>query len=330
MTLFEGPILAVGKIAGEAEYLRAETEAGALFDAWLDESFEAALERWGSDSRAALRTGSPHAFLWWPRGAERFDGPLCGVLAPSRDAVGRDYPLAVFARVDTVAAARSPHTLLLALGEFLDEAWRIVDVARRTPLTRSELALGLRQLPAPDDDVAVRAMDEYAEWCRTVRLSDGWNAVAPASIKHADDVLLAIGQGWKDGLLRLPVGNGGAGAVTLWLDIVCRVMGHAEARFSAFWSADDRALVVARGAPPVSIVEALWTRYPQPLDTSVLVGAGQDRSTFSPEGGELSMAEFLESLGENACPPTYDPRLGVSVTARSVQGDKGGQERNGT
>ena len=298
MTLFEGPIDAVGKIGGEAEYLRAETEAGALFDAWLDEGFEAGFERWGEEWKGALRKGGPHAFVWWPRDADRAGGPLCGVLAPSRDAVGRDYPLAVFARLGAEAAARSPHILFLALGAFLDEVWGIVEVARRTPVTRSELALGLRRLPAPHDDLAVRAMDEYAEWCRTVRFRDGWNALVPAGLKRTDDLLLAIDQRLEDGLLRLPVGNGGVGAVTLWLDIVGRVLGQAEARSSAFWTADDRALVIARGAPPVSIVEALWARNPElPFDVTVPLEDDPDQSgVVSAVDSDASMAEFLESL----------------------------------
>jgi type VI secretion system ImpM family protein len=298
MALFKGPIVAVGKIAGEAEYLRAETEAGALFDSWLDAGFEAAFERWGEAWRAALRKGSPYAFVWWPAVGSRTEGPLCGVLAPSRDAVGRDYPLAVFGHACVEIVDRAPHVVLLALGGFLDQVWGVIDVARCTPMTRSELSLRMRELPYPQEDEATRAAAEYDAWCQAASVREGWNAVLPVGgdMASIERIVAEIEHGAAGGLLRLPVG-GGAGAVALWLDIASRVLGGGEGTHSAFWSPDNHSLVVASESSRASVVGGLWgPKQPALIDPKAPSEPRADPGLVMATDASRSMAEFLESL----------------------------------
>ena len=102
----------------------------------MDEGTQAAHERWGAEWNTAFLMGAAYGFLWKARPD---DAHLCGIIAPSKDAVGRDYPLAVAARFSPGLFARAPHIVPLAFGDFLDEAYRVVDEARSTPMSVAEL-----------------------------------------------------------------------------------------------------------------------------------------------------------------------------------------------
>ncbi len=84
----DGSVFAIGKFAGHPEFIRADVSGEAVdsFDDWLDRGSLAALERWGAAWATTFPMGVAHGFFWGtPRDATR----ICGVVAPSRDAVGR-------------------------------------------------------------------------------------------------------------------------------------------------------------------------------------------------------------------------------------------------
>src|SRR5438067_1124396 len=109
-------VFAVGKYPGDPEYLRAEGgDLVARLGDWIDAGMMSGYERYGRAWAARFAAGLSLGFLWHGDGsAGEF---LCGVLAPSRDAVGRPYPLAIVARVPGDLAGGSAHVLPLAFGD---------------------------------------------------------------------------------------------------------------------------------------------------------------------------------------------------------------------
>jgi len=308
---------ALGKYAGYAEFVRADDDAALeRFEGWIDEGMMEAHERWGEAWRADFTMGVAHGFLWCgPRGD---DARLCGVIAPSRDSVGRDYPLAVLARVSQALIARAPHVVPLAFGAFLDDAYATVADARVVPMSPAQLRDRVRALQAAGPNDLLRAEHEYGTWCRETRLEDAWSAIFPvadpvAAAAHTLDALVTIrGQEQPDTnlLIRLPLGNAGAAAAAVWIDIVRRITHRSATSPSAFWAVDAGALLIAPGAVPRAALAELW--HPDPSNGIVFDPDLVDSDEIPPSGfrelasevregaGATSMLSFLETVGTRA------------------------------
>ncbi len=291
-------VSAIGKLVGEPEYIRADTEALASFDTWLDSSIEEAFDRWGHDWRATFRQGRSYSFLWWPPGEDSRKVPFCGVIAPSRDSVGRDYPFAVLTQVPRKIIACAPHAVPLAMGAFLNAAYSLVGEARTIPVSRTELTAKLRSIPTPREEDIVRARDVYAHWCSTIPRAEGWaSIVGDASVP--EEIAREAATRRDEESLRLPLGAGGDRAAALWLDVRGRTTGSAA--HSSFWSIHDRVLFVACGSAAQSLLGALWSEKTVPD----VAPPSPTWSAKKSSGGESSMASFLEALGSSpVLPPT--------------------------
>ncbi len=239
--------VALGKFAGYPEFLRPRETGEALdsLDTWIDEGTQTAFERWGPQWNTAFVMGAAYAFVWKARPD---DMHLCGIIAPSRDAVGRDYPLVIATRFHPALVARAPHIVPLAFGDFLDEAYRIVDEARSTPMTVESFTAQVDRIGAVAVEEALRAEAEYAEWAYQTRLDEGWGAVfgSDRPLDHAAYALESIGAALvpvrehrsleSPLVLRLPLGAGGAAAAALWFDVVRRICRWSSVVPTGFWS----------------------------------------------------------------------------------------------
>ena len=300
---FEGGV-ALGKFAGYPEFLRPGDggEAEGSLDAWLDEGTQAAHERWGPEWTAAFPRGAAFGFVW---GARSDDAHLCGVLAPSRDAVGRDYPLAVATRFLPGLVARAPHVVPLAFGDVLDEAYRVVDEARSTPLSMSDFTTRVQRIPRVTPDEVFRAEAEYSDWSVRTRLAEGWGAVFPGQhpLEEAAQALEAIGAALapvseRGGhgaslVLRLPLGAGGVGAAALWLDVVRRIGRWSSAIPRAFWAVDTQGLLLLVGKVLPRTFGELW----RPSSGNGFVCDGGESIPRSSRGGHLDPGRLLRDMG---------------------------------
>ena len=293
--------VAIGKFARHPEYLRARGDALLeTFDSWLSEGFDLAADRFGTAWRGMFQMGIPHGVLWHAGGEEGDPAEwFCGVLAPSQDSVGRQYPLAVGARISHPPFAQSVHTAPLAVGGLLDVAYATISEARGALLSRQELDERLRAIEPPGSDAFTRAEMEYAEWCASTPADVGWSALFPSDDPVAT-ARTAIGHltaavARPRVVLRLPIGAAPAGATALWLDVLRRV---GVPLSSAFWAVYDGALLVTRGAPEPALVGCLWMRgaaTESMLDLSDLhapVRSSGVRSALS----SSNMRSFLDSL----------------------------------
>jgi type VI secretion system protein ImpM len=286
-------------------------------EAWIDEGMLAAHERWGAPWAAAFPMGLAQAFLWSGPG----DGKLlCGVLAPSRDAVGRDYPLAVASRFSVDVTQGAPHVAPLAFGDLLEASYAVVDDARRAPMNVEELAHRLAHIPsARADDVAL-ARAEYDAWCSRTPMEQAWGAVfqAPDPLAYAAVTLhslrgvLASIRGREAPRtpigVRLPLGRGGPAAAALWLDVVRRMCRWALTVPTAFWSAEQGVLSLYVGAVGEGALGDLWPCGPGTRGGEVfdLAGPAAEAEPTSQVLDQVSfvdrafrgapVAAFLESL----------------------------------
>jgi type VI secretion system protein ImpM len=309
----DGSVFAIGKFAGHPEFIRADVSGEAVdsFDDWLDRGSLAALERWGAAWATTFPMGVAHGFFWGtPRDATR----ICGVVAPSRDAVGRDYPLAVVTRVPAANIARAPHVVPLAFGDFLDAAYEAVDTARTIPMSKSELAARLGRIATPRSDQVHVAEAEFVEWCRITPLEQAWEAIFPRThaLEAAAQCLDALGtvlapfrgREFPDTplALRLPLGAGGAGAAALWIDVVRRICRWSLTVPTVFWAADEGTLLLAVGQPPPSAFSELWK--PDPMSDAVFDMTRLDRWS-SPNSGYPGRTSILPRVGSGTPMATF-------------------------
>ncbi len=316
--------VALGKFAGYPEFLRASDASGGeaidTLDSWMDEGIQSAHERWGAEWGTSFLMGAAYGFLW----KSRPDDPhLCGIIAPSRDAVGRDYPLVVAGRFAPGLVARAPHIVPLAFGDFLDQAYQLVDEARSTPMPIGDFNARLQALQMVTTDEVLRAEADYAAWSNGTWLEQGWAALFPSErpldeAAHALDIIGAALAPVRDQrtydrslVLRLPLGNGGVGAAALWFDVVRRICRWGPATIpSAFWAVDNQALLLPVGAVPPRAFGELW----RPSDTGYVCASPDSAPWSTPpwsfrnravvEPGRLlreftresSMAGFLDAL----------------------------------
>jgi type VI secretion system ImpM family protein len=126
-----GAVGLYGKVASQPDFLR--VGAGAFS--------QAALDRWLQDGMEVLRAertalpSAPSGFLLAPAGAPV---AFVGALAPSEDAAGRSFPLAVFAEIAREGLGEALPSLPATYASFVKEAAALVSAGTR--LDGSELA----------------------------------------------------------------------------------------------------------------------------------------------------------------------------------------------
>ncbi|MBJ6765049.1 type VI secretion system-associated protein TagF [Myxococcaceae bacterium JPH2] len=134
----------LGKTPRQAEFIRlhAATPLALRLHGWLEEGVERARR-----ARVALPS-QPVRFVFTLPGAKQV---LVGLMAPSRDSVGRDFPLAVFAEVPSNVVAGRGALVPEGFRPFFQAATALVERAAEmevTPLLEHATAL---PLPGPGD-----------------------------------------------------------------------------------------------------------------------------------------------------------------------------------
>lgn len=256
-----------GKLPSEADFVRHAMagEAALEFERWVERGIIDVHARHAEGWHAPFDAAAPFAFA-----TRALHGQvLLGVLAASRDAVGRRYPLVVLESVPNDLLRREPHLVPLVSGEFFDAACEIALHARGHD--RTSLVRAASMLAAPSLGMLHSAQHEYEAWAESTPIAQAFATLfAPAPLAfaaHALDMLaqcVAPFRGSEDPKtslgVRLPLGHGGAGAVAFWLDVVRRVAGRRGALPSHFWasSGEHGVLLVQFGQTPPGSLSELW------------------------------------------------------------------------
>jgi type VI secretion system protein ImpM len=305
---------ALGKFPGYPEFLRSPDELGAALDAWLDAGWRAAHVAHGTEWAPAFAEGAAYGFVWSP--GPKADQVACGMIAPSADSLGRAYPLVVACPVPAPPMALRWALAPLATSGLVAEASALVADTGSSISTLDDVARRLTELRAPEAELYEQAETSASAWYAEATVSDGWDQVfADAGGLRAaggalDGLALALGplvrreRPMASVLIRLPLGEGGSTAATLWLDVVRRIGQWKQTVPSAFWAVEGETMLLAVAPPGPSLVRELWRSDPNDesvFDLSRVASeegeAVSEVSRFLLERPEAPMSHLLELLG---------------------------------
>jgi type VI secretion system ImpM family protein len=272
MNIELGSIGILGKVPWREEYLnaRAHGEPFASFDAWVTQNIEWAAARAGADWPAAYRSGGVNAFVFRSSGST--GATLTGVIAPSSDAAGRDYPLVVAAPAATRACAGAPELIPL----FLEPYWQVASDLLLHATAGEAVVERLESTYAPPVESSSEVAESYSEWMRSLPLVELWTLlygeggceVAPRALQlvvEAVRPLVGVEHPKTALTLRLPLGESGGAAVCFWIHLICRVARWKSTIPSFFWSHDGvtGSMLLHLGEPPRSTLAELWAPKPE-------------------------------------------------------------------
>jgi type VI secretion system ImpM family protein len=259
------PIGVFGKLPHDAEFIAPPPvwEPLASLEHWLDEGIARARGEGGGVWEQAFDRGAATAFLW--TGPESAPSVLVGVLAPSMDAVTRQYPVGLYANVAKAAVLAEPHLVPATFGDFLSDGFELL-CAAKADLRADTLRREAEALLVPGAEHLAAARSEYAAWCEQAPAAQVWSllfgegAGYESAVRTLGSVLDAVARRPRTGTcgLRLPLGQGGAVSAVFWLDVVRRVTRPSVPPTAAFWNVEDETLLVFLGAPRPSELTAVW------------------------------------------------------------------------
>jgi type VI secretion system protein ImpM len=242
-----------GKIPAQGDFVRlnASTAAALGFDKFLQEALES-LRRTNTEL-----VPEPVRFSFFDTSSS---SGIYGVFSPSQDAVGRQYPLSVFA---PSAAGDSAACVPIAARWFLDAAGDLL--AMGSVLSSADLCARARELAITSDQAAARASlrrtlnDTGAAWLWQTLFPDNVaseTAYAIRTLQTACDAVRGKPPAMPGVVLDCPAPNS-QGAL-FWLALAEARLGWRSAAPSFFWSASQGGrMLIALGPPPAALLSFL-------------------------------------------------------------------------
>jgi type VI secretion system ImpM family protein len=265
-------VVVFGKTPRMGDFLRVGSggPAGETLEQWIEQGLAFAEAKRGRDWPAIYAAGATYAFIFRPPRASNVRDTLVGVIKPSVDAVGRRFPLVIYAPALPRASLPWPHVLPMALGDFFDAAATLL-LESEGVTGIADMQAALRAVPMPLVTEAERNAHEYEAWATSTPIWHAWSVVygtdelsAPRAVHTISEAIAPFrgqeGAATKLGL-RLPLGPGGVAAATFWLDTVRRVARTPQEVRSCFWCFDGESgsAIVELGDTPASTLMELWS-----------------------------------------------------------------------
>lgn len=153
---------AFGKLSGQGDFVRIHgaSPASSAFEEWLHH---------GIESLQGAHAQLPPETVSFVFRASAIDDVVVGSLAPSVDSVGRVFPLAVFATVDSASVAEHYPLLPTACGRFFGAA---AQLASAPPPSAADLGTRLEALPTPSATEFAIAAEMRDQTLAEARASD--------------------------------------------------------------------------------------------------------------------------------------------------------------
>lgn len=263
--------VAFGKIPKMGDFLRVGQvgRGGESLHDWIEQGMASAEGKRGAAWATAYAAGAPWAFLFRPPPSANAPEALVGVMKPSVDAVGRKFPLVVFAPALPRPVAPWPHVLPMVFGDFLDAAATVL-LASDSLTSAADMQNALRSVPAPVIGDAEPTAREYEAWTAATPLQHAWAVIYGGSGEAAHRAIHTIVEAvapFRGEVapqtklsLRLPLGAGGAAACALWIDIVRQLARSLSEVRTCFWHTDGvtGSLIIQLGTTPASSLGELW------------------------------------------------------------------------
>jgi type VI secretion system protein ImpM len=243
-----------GKIPAQGDFVRANVvdPAALEFTRWLEEGQEALYRT------SAVLPNFPVCFVFTAAGARN---AVVGALLPSRDLVGRVFPLAVFLPVDASALARRFAHLPLAFVGFLGEVVRLLRDS--SALSTAELTGRLRELPLPGppqwefaEGMVQTLLDAPAEGLlASVSDAQGGPAYGFRTFLAACAADRAEPPARTRVVLECPLAGEGPAP---WLELASRALAWRQQPPAFLWTeAAPQRLLLSLGAPPPALLSHL-------------------------------------------------------------------------
>jgi len=248
----------LGKTPRQAEFIRfnAATPLALQLYGWM----EAGVER-ARRARVDL-PAEPVSFVFTAPGQKQ---ALVGLMAPSRDSVGRDFPLALFTEVSSADTAARLALTPEAFQPFLRAAGALAqDAAELDVPLLLERAAAL-PLPGPGDyNIAKRLLDTVLTEHHTVDLLDPVVEGAPDGGRYYALHTFLTACAGERGKEQAPAGvtldcalSPRVGPVA-WLELSARLLRWTHQPPALFWSEGERPrLLISLGAPSPALFVAL-------------------------------------------------------------------------
>jgi type VI secretion system ImpM family protein len=261
-----------GKVPQMGDFVRAGGRIAPSFEAWLEAGMASGEKRHRDAWPTYYAGGATHVFAFRMPATDKDGTVLVGLLRPSRDAVGRRFPLVVFGRVPDRQFVAAPHLMPLLLESFAGAA-RTMMAHGEEAKAASELGTHvLAQFSLPPMETVE---EPYDVWSHGTSLSVLWTMIygdarslSPLyALKSIHEVLgpSPARENTSTPLgLRLPIGDGGLAAAAFWLDLVRRILRGWSTVPTCFWAIQGHAsaLMIQLGTTPPSSLADLWCRDP--------------------------------------------------------------------
>lgn len=306
-----------GKVPAHGDFVRGGAGGGGVraLDAWVQEGLYTARQRLGAGIAAAYARAGAFGFLV----DDGASGPLVGVLHPSRDRVGRAYPLVIVAEVN--GTVPSPDEVPTHYADLFARAGAVAragaaGVYAPTELAARVAALGPPGARPPDGpsfdrflhDTPVRAFWTYL-WghpddTRKYLLFKNLLEIVPPLRGRLPERLPLV--------LRFPLGGAGpprALAVRVWLEVVRQLLGGTAVQPSLFWSLDgeDGFLLLTLRPPQPELFTFLFSADTGSDTLCVLERPGAEPAALAAlaipahygrllEDDRLALADFVRQL----------------------------------
>jgi type VI secretion system ImpM family protein len=310
-----------GKVPRMGDFLRvgARGPSGDALEQWVEQGLTLAESKRNPVWPTLFASGAPYAFIFRPPRATTLRDAVVGVIRPSKDAVGRRYPLVVWSLAIPRSTVPWPHILPMALGDFFEAAANLLLEADAVA-GAADMQAAMARVPPPHLADADRNAEEYEAWATTTPLEQAWNVIFGGSqgmsqVRAVHTIAETVapfrgaeGASTKVGL-RLPLGPGGIAAAAFWLDTVRRLARSPQEVRSCFWSFDGTAgsAVLQLKDTPGSTLAELWapdtnSEYLCDLTVPASVDVGRFLTKLPPQVAEalqtpgILVRDFLDRL----------------------------------
>lgn len=161
-----------GKLPLSAEFIRCQASGAEIddLDRWLREGMYHAKSQLGSAWSKDFAQGDPWGFLYMPRQGRRF---LTGLIKPSQDKAGREFPFFVYVLLDREEFHELPWCAPMHFKEFFAQSYRVLaDADAESDLARLQFRL---QALTPVEEPEISSIESryHAELLHR-RLRDHW------------------------------------------------------------------------------------------------------------------------------------------------------------
>lgn len=271
-----GAVAAFGKIPAASDFIRAQPASQEMtaFDAWVGRAVAQAERDAGGGWGSAFDSGPTYGFVWSAASSGKVRSVLAGVLAPSRDAVGRRYPVAICLPLPFAPVAPAPQLLPLLLGEFFLRARSAAHLAMAARSTGEFQAIVDATLPPSLDSLPLHAAS-YAQRTRAMAIRDvlgGLFADGALGAEHAVHTILEATAPYRGRdapplhlAVRAPTGTDPLASSAAWMDVVRAAAAWKENVPSCFVALDERTpglLLHLGGEAPATLLADAWSATP--------------------------------------------------------------------